>query len=56
MEFINGVPHITIINTFNATGGGYDIVTIDRTNKKIFTKRYNNGALTAFNREISYGT
>lgn len=53
-ELIDGVPHVSIINTFNQTGGGYDLVTVDRKNRKIVTKRYNGGALTAYDREISY--
>ena len=53
-EIINGVPHITIINTFNETGGGYDIVTVDRSARRIYTKRYNGEAMPTYNRSISW--
>ena len=53
-ELIDGVPHIRILNTFNATGGGYDIVTIDRSNRTIYMKRYNNGPMPDYNREIKW--
>lgn len=53
-ELIDGIPHMTIINSFNPTGGGYDIVTVDRENRKIFCKRFNQIPMTEYNREISY--
>ena len=53
VEIIDNIPHITITNYFNTEGGGCDVVTIDRKNKKIYTKRYNNGALTDYNRIIN---
>ena len=53
-EVIDGVPHITITNTFNSDGGGYDIVTIDRKNKKVICNRYNGGRLVGYDRTIAY--
>ena len=53
-ELIDGIPHLTITNTFNPTGGGYDIVTVDREKRKIYCKRFNQAPMTEYNREISY--
>ena len=53
-ELIDGIPHMTIINTFNPSGGGYDIVTVDRVNRKIYCKRFNQTPMVEYNREINY--
>lgn len=50
----NEVPRISIINAFNAMGGGYDFVTISRINRKIYTYRYNGEPMPSYNRTISY--
>lgn len=55
-EIIDGVPHVRIINPWNTTGGGFDIVTVDRVAKKIYTKRYNGEPMTTYDREIDYGS
>ena len=47
---VNGVTYVTMINSFNATGG-FDAVTIDRNTKTIKTKRY---GINGYDRNITY--
>lgn len=53
-ELIEGIPHITLTNTCNENGGGYDIVTIDRRKRVIYTKRYNAYHLKEYDRIVLY--
>lgn len=51
---VNGILRMTIINTFNTTGGGYDFVTIDRASKKIICRRWNGEHMPDYDRVVSY--
>ena len=54
-EYVDGVPHILISNIFNASAGGFDLVTLDRKNKTITLKRFFNGAAPGMDRRFAIG-
>ncbi|MBO4548380.1 MAG: metallophosphoesterase, partial [Abditibacteriota bacterium] len=43
-DSVSGVPHILVANMFNASAGGFDLVTIDRKKRLINTFRCRQGA------------